>query len=124
MQFLRELKKLFVVPSPGVLTSRSLCLCLLLLVGAAPLRADVTGSILGYVRDSSGGALPNATLTVTQASTGYTRTATTDGSGQYTILALPPGTYRLTAADAGFENGVVDEYQSQRQRCVEIRLRS
>ena len=68
----------------------------------------MTGSITGYVRDSSGGVLPNATLTVTQTSTGYTRTATTDGSGQYTILALPPGTYRLTASDAGFENGVVE----------------
>jgi hypothetical protein len=68
----------------------------------------VTGSILGYVRDSSGGVLPNATLTVTQTSTGYTRTATTDGSGQYTFLALPPGTYRLTASNAGFENGVVE----------------
>src|SRR5580704_12538698 len=83
-------------------------LCLIMLLGAVQLRADVTGSIIGYVRDSSGAVLPNATLTVTQTSTGYTRTATTDGSGQYTILALPPGTYRLTASDAGFENGVVE----------------
>ena len=108
MQFLRELKKLFFVPSSPALVGRSLCLCWALLAITVPLRADVTGSILGYVRDSSGGVLPNATLTVTQTSTGYTRTATTDGSGQYTILALPPGTYRLTASDAGFENGVVE----------------
>src|ERR1700678_22651 len=108
MQFLRELKKLFFVPSSPVLVGRSLCLCCAVLAGTPPLKADVTGSILGYVRDSSGGVLPNATLTVTQASTGYSRTATTDGSGQYTFLALPPGTYRLTASDAGFENGVVE----------------
>jgi len=111
MPFLRELKRLLVVPSCAVLVGRYLCLCCLglaVLVSTAPLRADVTGSILGYVRDSSGGVLPNATLTVTQTSTGYTRTATTDGSGQYTFLALPPGTYRLTASDAGFENGVVE----------------
>ncbi len=108
MQFLRELKKLFFVPSSPALVGRSLSLCWALLAITIPLRADVTGSILGYVRDSSGGVLPNATLTVTQTSTGYTRTATTDGSGQYTILALPPGTYRLTASDAGFENGVVE----------------
>ena len=83
-------------------------LCLIMLLGAVQLRADVTGSIIGYVRDSSGAVLPNATLTVTQTSTGYTRTATTDASGQYSILALPPGTYRLTASNAGFENGVVE----------------
>ena len=108
MQFLRELKKLFVGPSFAVLVGRSLCLCFAVLACTTPLRADVTGSILGYVRDSSGGVLPNATLTATQASTGYTRTTTSDGSGQYTFLALPPGIYRLTASGAGFENGVVE----------------
>ena len=87
---------------------RYLYLCLALLFSTLHLRADVTGSIIGYVRDASGAVLPNATLTVTQTSTGYTRTATTDGSGQYSILALPPGSYRLTASMAGFENGVVD----------------
>jgi hypothetical protein len=87
---------------------RYIYLCLIMLLGAVQLRADVTGSIIGYVRDSSGAVLPNATLTVTQTSTGYTRTATTDGSGAYSILALPPGTYRLTASNAGFENGVVE----------------
>src|SRR5271154_7328559 len=103
MQFLRELK-LFFVPSSPALVGRSLCLCWALLAITIPLRADVTGSILGYVRNSSGGVLPNASLTVTQASTGYTRTTTSDGSGQYTFLALPPGIYRLTASGAGFEN--------------------
>ena len=95
-------------PFLRLLVGRSFCLCLILLFSAVQLRADVTGSILGYVRDSSGAVLPNATLTVTQTSTGYTRTATTDGSGQYSILALPPGSYRLTASMAGFENGVID----------------
>jgi hypothetical protein len=82
--------------------------CLIVLLGALHMRADVTGSISGYVRDSSGAVLPNATLTIIQTTTGYTRTATTDGSGQYSLLALPPGNYRLTASNAGFENGVID----------------
>jgi hypothetical protein len=112
MPFLRELKKFLVVPSFTVLVGRYLCLCCLglaVLVCTAPLRADVTGSISGYVRDASGGVLPNATLTITQTATGYTRTATTDGSGHYSLLALPPGNYRLTASNAGFDNGVVDK---------------
>ena len=81
---------------------RCFFLALIVLLGALHLRADVTGSIGGYVRDSSGAVLPNATLTVIQTSTGYSRTATTDSSGHYSILALPPGNYRLTAANAGF----------------------
>ncbi len=87
---------------------RCFYLCLVVLLGTLQLRADVTGSILGYVRDASGAVLPNATLTIIQTSTGYSRTATTDGSGAYSILALPPGTYRLTASMAGFDNGVIE----------------
>jgi Carboxypeptidase regulatory-like domain len=108
MQFLREFKKSSVIPSYPLPAGRYLCLCLVVLLGAVQLWADVTGSILGYVRDSSGAVLPNATLTVTQTSTGYTRTATTDGSGAYSILALPPGSYKLTASMAGFENSVIE----------------
>ena len=83
-------------------------LCLILLLGTVQLWADVTGSILGYVRDKSGAVLPNATVTAMQVATGYSRTVVTDTSGQYSILALPPGRYRLTASVPSFQQGVVD----------------
>jgi len=82
--------------------------CSILLLAVLPLRADVTGSIRGYVRDTSGAVLPNATVTALQTTTGYTRTAASDASGQYTLLALPPGTYKMTASDSGFEQGAID----------------
>lgn len=82
MRSLPELKKLF--------AGRSLFVLLAVMLATLQLRADVTGSLSGYVRDSSGGVLPNATLTVIATATGYSRTATTDGSGHYSILALPP----------------------------------
>jgi len=84
------------------------CLSLLLLLGAVDLRADVTGSITGYVRDKSGAVLPNATVTATQASTGYTRTVTTDASGAFSLLALPPGQYRLTSSASGFQQAAIE----------------
>jgi hypothetical protein len=87
---------------------RCFCLCLLVLLGTARLWADVTGSILGYVRDKSGAVLPNANVTATETATGYSRTVATDSSGQYSILALPPGRYRLTASIAGFQQQVLD----------------
>lgn len=88
---------------------RYLSLCLIMLLGTMQLRADVTGSILGYVRDSSGAVLPNATVTAIQASTGYSRTVTSDSSGHYAMLALPPGSYRLTASVSGFNLGVIEQ---------------
>jgi hypothetical protein len=87
---------------------RYFCLCLIVLLGTVQLWADVTGSITGYVRDKSGAVLPNATVTATQTATGYTRTISADASGQYSILALPPGRYRLTASVPSFQQGVVE----------------
>jgi hypothetical protein len=87
---------------------RCFCLCLLVLLGTARLWADVTGSMLGYVRDKSGAVLPNANVTATETATGYSRTVATDSSGQYSILALPPGHYRLAASVAGFQQQVLD----------------
>ncbi|MGA8154582.1 MAG: carboxypeptidase regulatory-like domain-containing protein [Terriglobales bacterium] len=87
---------------------RLVCLCLIVLLGAVSLWADVTGSIQGYVRDKSGAVIPNASVTAIQAATGYTRTVTTDSSGHYSFLALPPGHYRLTTTIPSFEHGVIE----------------
>ena len=87
---------------------RCFCLCLIVLLGTVQLWADVTGSILGYVRDPSGAVLPNATVTAIQIATGYSRTVVSDASGQYSMLALPPGRYRLTASVPSFQQGVID----------------
>ena len=87
---------------------RYACLCVILLVGTLPLWADVTGSISGTVRDKSGAVLANATVTVVQAATHYTRTVTSDAAGQYSVLALPPGRYNLTASIAGFDKAVIE----------------
>jgi carboxypeptidase family protein len=87
---------------------RYFCLCLIVLLGTVQLWADVTGSILGYVRDKSGAVLPNASVTATLTATGYSRMVATDASGQYSMLALPPGRYRLTASVPSFQQGVVE----------------
>jgi hypothetical protein len=89
--------------------SSCFCLALSLVLGATQLKADVTGSITGYVRDKSGAVLPNASVTATQAATGYTRTVNTDATGAFSLLALPPGRYRLTSAASGFQHGIIDD---------------
>ncbi len=59
-------------------------------------------SIQGHVTDSSGATLPNATITVTQTDTGFSRTATSNESGQYLFSQLPLGSYDLKASASGF----------------------
>jgi len=54
-------------------------------------RADVTGTILGVVRDQTGGVVPNVEVKATHVATNQSRTATTNAGGEYSILALPVG---------------------------------
>ena len=82
--------------------------CVLLLLNPLLLRADVTGSILGYVHDASGAALPNAHVVVTEATTGFSREAVTDSQGQYVFLALPAGTYKIVATATGFDQATIN----------------
>ena len=90
--------------------SRYRCLFLSVLVlFCATLWADVTGSLSGYVRDSSGAVIPNATVTATQVTTGYTRKINTDTAGHYAFMALPPGVYSLTGSATGFDQGAIQQ---------------
>src|SRR5438477_9966521 len=63
--------------------------------------ADVTGSILGVVRDRSQAVVTGARVVVTNAQTNYSQEATSAPDGSYRILALPVGTYKLTATAPG-----------------------
>jgi hypothetical protein len=64
---------------------------------------NVTGSISGVVRDPSGGVVPSITVTATNEGTGARFQTTSDADGQYTIRAVPIGTYTLSAEAQGFK---------------------
>ena len=68
--------------------------------------AQVAGRISGYVRDSSGGAVVSATVTLVSEEQQLKRSAQADGTGFYNLLAVPPGTYRVTIEAAGFDKQV------------------
>lgn len=65
-----------------------------------------TSQIVGYVRDASGGNVPNAKVTATNEATGIERQATTSAEGYYILTNLPPGYYTVTAEMTGFKKYV------------------
>jgi Carboxypeptidase regulatory-like domain/TonB-dependent Receptor Plug Domain len=61
------------------------------------------GQITGNVSDSNGAAVPDATVTVTQAGSGIKRTVTTNADGNYTLPNLAIGSYKVTITKTGFK---------------------
>jgi hypothetical protein len=61
-----------------------------------------SGEITGIVTDSSGGALPKATVNVVDTQTGLKRTAMTNSSGYFRVAGLSPTTYDVSVQMPGF----------------------
>jgi Carboxypeptidase regulatory-like domain len=79
---------------------RSLFLLLFLLAAAW---AGVGGSISGTIKDPTGAAIAQASVTLVNSSTGVQQSSTTDGHGSYTFPVLPVGNYVLEVNHPGFK---------------------
>lgn len=73
----------------------------LLLPAAASAQFD-TSTVLGAVKDSSGGVIPGASVTLKNTETAITATAVTDTEGSYQFLNVRVGTYTVRAELQGF----------------------
>jgi hypothetical protein len=97
-----------------------LLLGFLLLLGAAPARAQSTGTIRGSVADAGGGRIAKAEMTARQVSTNYERKTQTDDAGLYLFSALPVGIYRVEARSTGFRTTVKDGIVLDVNNIVEV----
>ena len=78
-------------------------LCGIACVVALPATAWAQASIAGTARDSSGAVLPGVTVEASSSALiEKTRSVVTDGTGQYRIIDLRPGTYTVTFTLEGF----------------------
>jgi hypothetical protein len=67
-----------------------------------------SGSIEGVVKDPSGAAVPNATVEISYAISGYTRTTTTGSDGSFRFTNVPFNTYHTIISAAGFASATQD----------------
>ena len=70
--------------------------------------AAFTATLSGRVTDPAGLAVSGATVTVTSAELGLTRTSSTGDSGLYSFTFLPPGVYALETKAPGFKQYTQD----------------
>ena len=72
-------------------------------IGSAADAQTVGASLRGTVTDSTGAALPGATVTILNVGTSASRELQTDSAGRYTAPLLPPGDYELHVTLTGFQ---------------------
>ncbi len=91
------------------------CFALMVCLGAIALpqvagaqNLGSAGTVSGTVSDPSGAVIAGATVTVLNPVSGFTRTVTTDSSGNFSITNVPFNPYHLTVSATGFANYVQD----------------
>jgi len=88
-----------------MLRSKALTAAILfvLLSAGAAFGQVASGALTGVVRDPSGAAIPGATVSVTDLSSGRQRSGLSSSDGVYTVASLSPGDYRVSVVLAGFK---------------------
>ena len=89
-----------------ILRLAKLVLVLLLLMTATFVQAQEASSVIGTVADASGAAISGAHITVQNLGTGARRTTVSGREGQYEVLSLSAGRYRILARKHGFAREV------------------
>jgi Carboxypeptidase regulatory-like domain len=92
----------------------------MLCVLAATGKAQTSGEITGLVTDSSGAAVTDATVTITNKATGATRKATTNSEGLYTFPSLLPGVYELKVEQTGFKVARLNDIKIEVQQTARL----
>lgn len=91
--------------------------CLAAISATGSFAQVATGTIEGVVRDSSGGIVPGAAVTVQNVDTNQTRTLTTNDAGEYRAPALQVGHYTVKVEKDGFrtltQQGLTLEVQQE-----------
>ena len=90
-----------------VVLSTALAFCVSFIAASGNLWGQAgTASISGRVTDTSGAAVPGASVAVKNTGTAASVTATTDGEGRYTVPDLAIGGYEVQVSKTGFQTSV------------------
>ena len=104
----------------------AMAIALLMLPGLNAWGQFESATVLGYVRDASGAAVPNANVTLTNVATGISQAKQTDDEGKYEFPSVQIGNYQILAEAQGFDKARTETFTVQtnaRQR-VDVNLKT
>src|ERR1700735_1673384 len=97
----------FVQCAKCLLARWSWALAVLMIASFAAVQAQqITGTIVGTVKDQTGALVNTATVKATNVDSGFTRTVKTNEYGEYRIDYLPVGRYTVLAEASSFKRFV------------------
>lgn len=79
---------------------------------------NVAGTIVGTIKDATGGVIQGATVSVTNQDTNVEFRVETNDSGDYVAPNLAPGLYTVKGEFTGFRQGVVKDVRLLANRTV------
>ncbi len=99
----------------------ALTMCIAFICGfgvniSAVAQEETSATVTGQVTDSTGAAIGNASIVVTNTATGQARTVQSNDEGNYTIFPLIPGQYTLSVEQSGFKKIVVNTTLNAKDR--------
>src|SRR5438105_6072701 len=103
-----------VIPTIGWL------LLILALVPATAVAQTGAASLTGLVSDQTGAAVPGATVTAANQATNVDYTAVSNEAGNYTITAVPVGTYVVKAELTGFKTAMTTPIHIEAKQIVRL----
>ena len=86
------------------------------------LAQEARGTIVGVVKDATGGVIPGAEVKITNKSMDTATTAVTNDTGTYQALYLIPGLYKIEVGMPGFKTFVGDNVELRVNERVEYNM--
>ena len=83
-------------------------------------QASGTTGVGGSVKDAQGAIVAGATVTLSNAAKGFSRTVISNESGLYNFAAISPDTYTITVEKTGFKKYIQNDVRAAIDTQVEI----
>jgi outer membrane receptor protein involved in Fe transport len=99
-----------------------LAVCLVVLFALPAGAQSLTGTVRGVVLDQQGQVIPDVKIALTSEGTGVATTTTSSGVGVYTFVAVPSGTYKVTAEAKGFASYLRTGIQVQSSQVTDVTI--
>jgi hypothetical protein len=91
-----------------LLSTRSVAVLGLTILFSGLCYGQFSSSVQGFVQDPSGAGIPKSNVRISNVATSITESTTTDANGNFRLVSLAPGEYRLTVEAPGFSKTEID----------------